>query len=430
MQYDLNKLINNPYEVLENLNEPDESLLDKEASEENVIESVSDKNLFFEMLNKSNDAWNNAMNNDEPVTVADLENEIYYTENTNEIENKEASIGSVAQILITEMAPLLATKTVETAFDKLYTNKMVNNYKKVLQNSIIAGDIDLANSVNKKIKGVKSLSKNVNKNLNSENTNKTIKNIIGSLFQNNTANELENLKTDIYNSLPSDSSVKRVADINDQLKVLGVDSKGYKAINDVYHQEQIAPLQVQQMQNTIINQGLEQQSLEHSIQKSIMENDLLKNKFNRENTFFGRMQNSSLGQIAAPLGMGAAIALGGAAASKILNVASTVNNLVGPGDISTPLIVNIGLEKIYKENPNLRAYSPATVKKFYGLIYKYAEHIAADPIISSKLVERLINYGGNDLAVISEIMKMNESYNNKHDRVLDISNLGKSLLRS
>lgn len=60
---------------------------------------------------------------------------------------------------------------------------------------------------------------------------------------------------------------------------------------------------------------------------------------------------------------------------------------------------------MFKKVPQLREYSKQDVDDYYGVVKQYAPEMAANPLVAGNLVNKMIQFGGVDSALIGELTK-------------------------
>lgn len=145
-----------------------------------------------------------------------------------------------------------------------------------------------------------------------------------------------------------------------------------------------------------------------------------------KNTIFGRLNSTSAGQIAAPIVAMSLVGGLGLAAKKVYDVLNASGVNVDP---SARLASAYGLERVFQVKPSLREKDPQLIRRYYETIFNTNPSITKDPVATGNLLERMVNFGGSDHALIKDLAETERALSEPQKRQLDLFTIGSSMGR-
>lgn len=180
--------------------------------------------------------------------------------------------------------------------------------------------------------------------------------------------------------------------------------------------------------NLMQNVGIEPKHFKElqEIKNKALEYEKLKNEVDKQNTLFGKLSRTSVGQFLGPMATGTAAAIG---AGALMSTGNTISNL-SIGNPIDNMLLERNLREIVKIKPMLASFDKSLLLDYYKLIYKSAPTAVANNIrVVADLLERAVNYGGIDHNLMRELADTERALRDPLKSSMDKINFGHNLMR-
>lgn len=154
-----------------------------------------------------------------------------------------------------------------------------------------------------------------------------------------------------------------------------------------------------------------------------LDTERIKNELDKQDTILGRLSRTSVGQFIGPLAGGAMLAGGGLAAAKVMDTMRSM----GPADPMVDIQIKNNLQHVLDTKPMLKGIDRSLLLDYYRLIFRIAPSVGRDVHVASNLLEKMVNYGGADHVLMSELAETEKKMRDNSRMQMDYINTGSQL---